>query len=1217
MMTKDEAIQSISEGNLNPRILAKFFTDLKIKSYSYDYNIQKELVNYKEISVDVSSGHSTLEPNVFGSGYTRIITFTLTNQFVIAGEREKYKRSSIFHKWIDIKTLNEFKRYFKYTILVFADDIFLTDYRIKAYNDKVNIAFKSSEFPADAEKLTVMFLPDSIIDMAEPTVGDFSGNHLNAMIFPQYELFDRYKKFIGFWYNKNTRKVFIIDNPVFHYRGSYIEINDMLPTVLDDYILIMVGIQDKNDVINIPSDGEWYQVTDAGMPIPKDNIIILINQNGSFVPNDGTVSITEYYPNIIRINNPNRYMLKLITLFENNPHNLHIDYDNEIRPYIKRLNILEKYRDGTISDLLKEFKPISWDYNIEDFLEKNPYLEVDFNNLWDSFLYKMDTISNYLKQWCYLYLEYERRTYGFLSGWYHNCANYDLSKKLRRTTAVDFDDPDYHYAFLTPQYLFTYKHDIETGDANSYCYYIDGKYTLPTRIIIYEDLQYVYLPASKINPDSIIEVERFDGLLFSYSFSIPREGVTLSMSKFTKKTTVANSLFLVSPSGEYLNDKEIRTIVHDEDLGDVEVDFNTSVFIIKPTSTITFIPENYTEDTVMLCVNNATCQFMMRESGNDFLNGRENEINLNAKNYLGKTKQGVLHRLRIFNNEGRLIPKRSYQVFKQNNYYDNPRFNIPIPPGFDERFIISYIGYDEELIYHRDDLPTNGLIHLEGKTSRPISLAYHDIYLNGFRLTKYDIEIIAPFTFAIKTLAKFDTVDCIEIYEKQHVSDNFVKFEWDEKSDYIMDKLFSGDEDFYQAVLDSLDNITPSGRVSDIDDLRDWFYSFFREYVPYHYINGDYRFDLEAYHHIFDKTHGRVLLNADNRIRFYNQLKALWYLSHDKSIEEYGDDYPTGPDELYEKAEETIKVDESIKIPEAQYQAEGYSEENYKRVYDLPYNYFYNPFIPTTPDDSAKIIIEHFKGDLGENMYPPLDDKGYADRYKYKYNDDNTRDDEGHSIKSINYSQINENFYKLQEVYPGIYSNLEAVPEKDLREFEALSLNDVSFMFDGCSKLKRIPNINLYNTTNATALFAGCNSLEELPNLSTFRIKDFTQFMVSCNSLPESVFENLDMDSAEETDSMFYGCKSIKHILDIDYSKISKMNSMYAYSGIEDTEATIDCSSITNEYDITAIFNGTNVEKVNLVNVDPDLIRYINPGLIGDNVKILYVNDFLYTESED
>ena len=99
--TRKQIEQSISNGNINPKMLKFFFNDMKIRSYSYDYNMQKELVNYGERKIDTSKGKSFVAKGVFGNGYNRVIEFTLDYQFTIPGEKESYLRSNVFNAYMD------------------------------------------------------------------------------------------------------------------------------------------------------------------------------------------------------------------------------------------------------------------------------------------------------------------------------------------------------------------------------------------------------------------------------------------------------------------------------------------------------------------------------------------------------------------------------------------------------------------------------------------------------------------------------------------------------------------------------------------------------------------------------------------------------------------------------------------------------------------------------------------------------------------------------------------------------------------------------------------------------------------------------------------------------------------------------------------------------------------------------------------------------------
>ena len=358
--------------------------------------------------------------------------------------------------------------------------------------------------------------------------------------------------------------------------------------------------------------------------------------------------------------------------------------------------------------------------------------------------------------------------------------------------------------------------------------------------------------------------------------------------------------------------------------------------------------EAYVDKDIRLCCNNKTFQFFQREDGYDFAReGYADQVNLNSAGYITSVNKSIMPRLRIYTKDGRMIPKRAYNVYAHDKYTDKPQFHIPIWTDKSIDFMIAYTGYDERLIYHREQVPANGLVSFEGRTSRPFSFKYHDIYLDGYRLTKYDVEVISPYTIVLNCMEKFDTDCTLEIYEKKHVNDRFVKFEYEEKSEYIMDKLMDVDQSFRKYVENTLPQYTPSGETEHVDDINDDWYDFWKYYLPFHFINGNSRKDLEAYFHCFGTGMGRILLNADDRVKYTGLIYAVYYFSHDLEIEEGNKDVP------YKEVDENmLVVDESIDIPEEIYKREGYKVPGYNPVYDDPFSADTSPVPEPTEEDA-------------------------------------------------------------------------------------------------------------------------------------------------------------------------------------------------------------------------------------------------------------------------
>jgi hypothetical protein len=531
-------------------------------------------------------------------------------------------------------------KYFRNSLLVYVDGKIYNDYRVKVSVDNVEILFRYKDLNRlahlDADPnvkldgivtdIRILLLPNAINTVAEELdASQFSGNMLYSNRFPSSavsKLKASYSYF-GFWINKTNQHHFFIPYITWNEEYKYFMLPDAPPTDVTKYSIMIIGMDLIFKTIDLDPTQEWFELNSDKMPLPKDDIAIFVKSADfdMYVPNDLSVSLKEYYPNIYHVNNPKGYTLRMVAFYDMKPHNDHIYFDNEIQPYLRFFNLkrmyetesidptdyvdtiyetelqnsinnrhyelidtqtdtvevtdtnvdyresniplnktvvfvnemdetylvnqithssieladtsftsgpdldnteLEYYREGArVPEILREYKPIDWKYSFQDMFEGTPYKDVNFNNLWDGFLYKMNTIESILKRWMLFYEEYQRRTYGFLPGWYHRMSSYpNLNKKVRTSTLPEIPESDGFVNFSQPQYIFSYKNTDISGDVKSFNWFIGGKFTIPTYTAIYHGYQYVYFPTSKINPDSVIEVERFDGVKFSHTFKL-------------------------------------------------------------------------------------------------------------------------------------------------------------------------------------------------------------------------------------------------------------------------------------------------------------------------------------------------------------------------------------------------------------------------------------------------------------------------------------------------------------------------------------------------------------------------------------------------------------------------------------------------------------------------------------------------------------------------
>ena len=93
---------------------------------------------------------------------------------------------------------------------------------------------------------------------------------------------------------------------------------------------------------------------------------------------------------------------------------------------------------------------------------------------------------------------------------------------------------------------------------------------------------------------------------------------------------------------------------------------------------------------------------------------------------------------------------------------------------------------------------------------------------------------------------------------------------------------------------------------------------------------------------------------------------------------------------------------------------------------------------------------------------------------------------------------IDDKEYKLIEKY-----NIKQYKKNILNiKLEGINnINDMSYMFEGCSSLLSLPDISKWNTkkvTDMNTMFSGCSSLFDLPDISKWNIRGISSMLSGC-----------------------------------------------------------------------------------------------------------------------
>ena len=158
-------------------------------------------------------------------------------------------------------------------------------------------------------------------------------------------------------------------------------------------------------------------------------------------------------------------------------------------------------------------------------------------------------------------------------------------------------------------------------------------------------------------------------------------------------------------------------------------------------------------------------------------------------------------------------------------------------------------------------------------------------------------------------------------------------------------------------------------------------------------------------------------------------------------------------------------------------------------------------------------------------------------------------------------------------------SKLTSIPQLDTSK-----VTDMSYMFDSCSKLTSIPQLDTSKVTNMNSMFAGCSSLTTIPQLDTSKVTNMNSMFSTCTSL--TTIPLLDTSKATNMSSMFQYCSSLTTVPHLDTSNVNFTNSMFDRCSKLTSIPQLDTSkAIEMTYMFNACYSLTTVPLLDCSNV--------------------------------
>ena len=185
----------------------------------------------------------------------------------------------------------------------------------------------------------------------------------------------------------------------------------------------------------------------------------------------------------------------------------------------------------------------------------------------------------------------------------------------------------------------------------------------------------------------------------------------------------------------------------------------------------------------------------------------------------------------------------------------------------------------------------------------------------------------------------------------------------------------------------------------------------------------------------------------------------------------------------------------------------------------------------------------------------------------------------------------------------GIFQQCTNLEDLDVSNFDTSKVNDMGYMFSRCEKLKEIKGINKLNTSNVTimrSMFQKCSNIEylDLSNFDTSKVNDISFMFNCCDKLKKiKGLNKLNTSNVNNMNSMFQNCSNLEYLdlSNFDTSKVKDMGLMFSYCNkLKEIEG-INKFNTSNVLNMKAMFQHcNNFENLDLSSFDTSKVSDMN-----------------------
>lgn len=867
---------ALSNNTFDLEAVEESIAQIQMSSFRYLHQVQLDMTGYKRFDFKMQDAQRSNTINHIFSLVPRRWVLYVPGDFIHESKRLAYRRSKFYEKEIEYDDTLNTRSVFESTFLIFIDGkLYVDGANILCKEDKTYCIFNLKEKPTEKDgidksefkrmmeenvSVTVLFLPNYKNQNINTNAYSLKeSNKTNGLPYYKFEN-EPGKNALCFARTPGTEY-----SPILNYesgeKGLYFDeriIQNVINESPKDTSMYLKFLEFKylHDVVEIGT-GEtdsWFELEIQDYPIAVDNCLIF-DENGNFMHD---LKIDMYYPNIYHIigDRQNKKLKVYVFYYKSN---MLLKHRNALAVFYKYTkDVLDRYKRDSIPEVIKKYKPKKIIYDINDY-HGSVYYD-------DHFKYKVEKMRELTREDAEYFRDYLINLALKNKYYYIDVAKIEnLESKIRLNNKdvgedelVTFDEPMYMFVFLNE---FRGRYDDITVLVDGIKYTTDHLYKT-------DKYDFLYIPTRMIKRDSIIEIEKMREVIRELDF-IGSDKVRTTIEfddKVIDHKALLNDIFIVDPeTNKYVpkTDYEIYARVGADMINVVPED----LFLVCPkTIEVKVINPELVGKKLQLHIKKNYRYFKAYTQ-----HGKDNlmiiKVNLDSIN--------DPRHIRMYRN-GKVVPRHIFtcRFPKYYKYAELQLFPGMIREDGDE-IIVESLPYKMNQVCCLEKLEKNKIVDLTGKLDKPFDLRWHDVYLNGKKLNRNDIEIISSNKIVIRNTK---SLKWLEVVENSRDDEYFGYMPLTDIIDGILDS--EDDDGFRDRIEETIKGMTDiedsivTEIVTIIDAILNMFYWDYM--VPFYgLINPDYKqIDAETHERYIEIMDGEpFLLNGDyGRKNVYREL---------------------------------------------------------------------------------------------------------------------------------------------------------------------------------------------------------------------------------------------------------------------------------------------------------------------------------------------------------